>query len=60
MDKTIGEMLFEYRAKNHLSIKQVADMVGVSVATISNVERGHRSEERRVGKECRSRWSPYH
>ena len=24
--------------------------------------RGHvdRSEERRVGKECRSRWSPYH
>ena len=24
----------------------------------SNVDR--RSEERRVGKECRSRWSPYH
>src|SRR2546430_3864245 len=22
--------------------------------------RGGRSEERRVGKECRSRWSPYH
>src|SRR3712207_9097278 len=22
--------------------------------------RGPRSEERRVGKECRSRWSPYH
>ena len=21
---------------------------------------GSRSEERRVGKECRSRWSPYH
>ena len=21
---------------------------------------GARSEERRVGKECRSRWSPYH
>src|SRR5256885_4562859 len=27
---------------------------GVSVAC------GFRSEERRVGKECRSRWSPYH
>ena len=30
----------------------------------SNVEvvniLGIRSEERRVGKECRSRWSPYH
>ena len=23
-------------------------------------ESGVRSEERRVGKECRSRWSPYH
>src|SRR5689334_24807607 len=23
-------------------------------------EEGARSEERRVGKECRSRWSPYH
>src|SRR5258707_12683914 len=24
------------------------------------VAQHHRSEERRVGKECRSRWSPYH
>ena len=24
------------------------------------VQHFHRSEERRVGKECRSRWSPYH
>src|SRR5439155_13505043 len=24
------------------------------------VDDPHRSEERRVGKECRSRWSPYH
>ena len=23
-------------------------------------EEEYRSEERRVGKECRSRWSPYH
>src|SRR5258708_35642282 len=26
----------------------------------SNVQASIRSEERRVGKECRSRWSPYH
>ena len=26
---------------------------------IREIER-YRSEERRVGKECRSRWSPYH
>ena len=24
------------------------------------LDAGERSEERRVGKECRSRWSPYH
>src|SRR5687767_15973123 len=29
--------------------------VVVSMETMAN-----RSEERRVGKECRSRWSPYH
>src|SRR5690348_17991822 len=27
---------------------------------IINERRHRRSEERRVGKECRSRWSPYH
>ena len=27
---------------------------------ISNILPDARSEERRVGKECRSRWSPYH
>ena len=25
-----------------------------------SMENWNRSEERRVGKECRSRWSPYH
>ena len=29
----------------------------VNFGVVSQVER---SEERRVGKECRSRWSPYH
>ena len=27
---------------------------------INEIKAGYRSEERRVGKECRSRWSPYH
>src|SRR2546422_10795894 len=27
---------------------------------VANRAGGKRSEERRVGKECRSRWSPYH
>ena len=29
-----------------------------AIAVVFDTE--HRSEERRVGKECRSRWSPYH
>src|SRR3989441_862300 len=27
---------------------------------LAKIHEGDRSEERRVGKECRSRWSPYH
>ena len=30
------------------------------VATLAIEQARRRSEERRVGKECRSRWSPYH
>src|SRR5256885_13652288 len=34
---------------------------GVLAAPVSDtLKRGQRSEERRVGKECRSRWSPDH
>src|SRR3712207_9241430 len=29
-------------------------------AALICIASAHRSEERRVGKECRSRWSPYH
>ena len=31
-----------------------------SLAKLDEQRRLTRSEERRVGKECRSRWSPYH
>src|SRR3712207_8758521 len=30
------------------------------VGSVSSCDVYERSEERRVGKECRSRWSPYH
>ena len=36
--------------------KEIARQLTISVKTVET----HRSEERRVGKECRSRWSPYH
>ena len=34
-------------------IRMLEDEIGMKVLLL-------RSEERRVGKECRSRWSPYH
>ncbi len=42
------------------------DGVGLAVAELQGIAHldveyeAIRSEERRVGKECRSRWSPYH
>ena len=39
------------------------DIAVLTGGTVISEERGYkleRSEERRVGKECRSRWSPYH
>src|SRR2546429_10018291 len=33
---------------------------GFELGDAAREERAQRSEERRVGKECRSRWSPYH
>ena len=34
--------------------------INVKAAETLEAEAQERSEERRVGKECRSRWSPYH
>ena len=33
---------------------------GKKASFVNNIILNYRSEERRVGKECRSRWSPYH
>src|SRR2546422_9683917 len=33
---------------------------GYARGVLKHTNGEHRSEERRVGKECRSRWSPYH
>src|SRR2546421_11838578 len=43
--------------------QQIADKFKQSIPVILNLQSSDaelRSEERRVGKECRSRWSPYH
>ena len=40
--------------------QKAAEGTKVLVAYFSATGNTERSEERRVGKECRSRWSPYH
>src|SRR3712207_8524758 len=47
----------ERELRSALRAKPLAGRSHVEVAWIP---RARRSEERRVGKECRSRWSPYH
>src|ERR1035438_1394712 len=48
------------RSFNIVSWATVVIMIGLTLALVGITVRGmHRSEERRVGKECRSRWTPY-
>ena len=48
----------------HNYIQELADKNNIKFLDLnlkSNMDKMQfRSEERRVGKECRSRWSPYH
>src|ERR1051326_9531411 len=56
-----GNVLKVNIPRNHLHVK----VAGYSLPTPFGIggwfamTKGDRSEERRVGKECRSRWSPY-
>ena len=63
----VGATPGKTRSINFYSVQAVAqfrlvDLPGYGYASRSKTERNEssRSEERRVGKECRSRWSPYH
>ena len=53
----MGDIIFtrEYEQVNNLAKFKIY----IDGKEINSIENG-RSEERRVGKECRSRWSPYH
>ena len=44
----------------NMSDEKLAEWICFMYETESCGEPFRRSEERRVGKECRSRWSPYH
>ena len=51
---------YECRAKGIFRKDKFKPLVGDNVDITVLDEKSVRSEERRVGKECRSRWSPYH
>src|SRR2546430_15300243 len=42
------------------TVRRSGELVELTVVEYDLLEKLLRSEERRVGKECRSRWSPYH
>src|ERR1041385_3385936 len=58
----IGRELLEALGDERISRQhaRVRAADGGLVVTDLGSRNGTRSEERRVGKECRSRWSPYH
>ena len=65
--KAFGAAIKAARNEYGESRKKVSDELYISPRYLANIEnKGQqpslqvRSEERRVGKECRSRWSPYH
>src|SRR2546430_5172935 len=59
MDEAINEALASVNL-NVTENTQINQLSGGMKQKLAIVETILRSEERRVGKECRSRWSPYH
>ena len=56
---SIDHALIAYAAMSkRMPVAPVSPQYAMPGANLARLT--HRSEERRVGKECRSRWSPYH
>src|SRR2546425_4107241 len=51
---------FYFHGQTAAPLQQLAQLVPGDVSPARAEAAANRSEERRVGKECRSRWSPYH
>ena len=60
-DTAFKEERWKYYAVTYQQLGQGAKMAEAAKEILAiNPKEVNRSEERRVGKECRSRWSPYH
>src|SRR3712207_6664745 len=53
-------VILENRPRFRFTLTAAIHVLLVAVAVLVTSVSYLRSEERRVGKECRSRWSPYH
>ena len=50
----------DQRVRDDLFLRSMSALLVVKATDEYACDMKVRSEERRVGKECRSRWSPYH
>ena len=55
-----NEITIVQRSQRQSAVAAAAYQSGEKLFCEYDQQVKHRSEERRVGKECRSRWSPYH
>ena len=71
LEQVMAHLPLDLKAAKEFEAKSILGKLGIAdydrdISTLSGGERRRvgiaaaRSEERRVGKECRSRWSPYH
>ena len=58
-DDELGELGYSMNQLSEKLESTIADLKLANLELKKDIEK-KRSEERRVGKECRSRWSPYH
>ena len=54
------DMIDNIPVMSDISGKEELNQFDISYENVRFAYDAERSEERRVGKECRSRWSPYH
>ena len=59
-EKSLSDVLEVRRAMEELSVRLACKRMDHKDMEKLDQINQQRSEERRVGKECRSRWSPYH